>query len=384
MLYALEVNPPQKCIFLVEGEFDLFAIEACLKHLGKEWVGCVATLGANLSFKNLYKLKNKHIVILYDNDEAGYLGTKKAIELVKQHPDLNIKIYNTPIDLRPWDDKDPDETIKRIGVNLYSLWIKQLIDKYFTNKLNDAAYIEEFKEEIPVEKYSLYNKHLDTVTHGLPEGITVIAGDPKAGKSGFALSLARRYIQDKKSKVLYCTNEISKKQCWARLMSAPLDMDWVELEAEPIKMYEMAKTYSSHIRIEFMPTLEKIESMSHFYNIIFIDYIQLVPGEGNDKERIDRAMALFSKIASATTKRIVCLSSLSQEAYTGGKYIGQAKYKGSGNIEYGLQLGLRLYKVIEGNNIYTNVQVDYNTRGQNTASKYITYPHLNTFIGVEE
>ncbi len=101
-----EIN--NKTIVLVEGYMDLISLyQYGIKNV-------VATLGTALTEQQgmLIKRYADTAIISYDSDAAGIKATLRAIEILNKL-DISVKI----LDLR--DSKDPDEFIRKYGLNEY-------------------------------------------------------------------------------------------------------------------------------------------------------------------------------------------------------------------------------------------------------------------------
>lgn len=110
-LYGLNFsrkNIVDRTIVLVEGYMDLIS----LFQYGVRNV--VATLGTALTEQqgNLIKRYADTAIISYDSDEAGIKASLRAIEILSK-VGINIKILNLK------DAKDPDEFIRKYGLNDY-------------------------------------------------------------------------------------------------------------------------------------------------------------------------------------------------------------------------------------------------------------------------
>ena len=110
-LYGLNFsrkNIQNRTIILVEGYMDLIS----LFQYGVKNV--VATLGTALTEQqgNLIKRYADTAIISYDSDEAGIKATLRAIEILSK-VEVNVKVINLK------DCKDPDEFVRKYGLNEY-------------------------------------------------------------------------------------------------------------------------------------------------------------------------------------------------------------------------------------------------------------------------
>lgn len=118
-LYGLNFakkNINNDTLIIVEGYMDVISLfQYGIKNV-------VASLGTALTIeqaKLIKKYVNK-VIVAYDNDEAGTNATLKAVEIFNQVK-LNIKILNLG------QAKDPDEYIRKEGLDKFNLLLKNSI-----------------------------------------------------------------------------------------------------------------------------------------------------------------------------------------------------------------------------------------------------------------
>lgn len=145
-LYGLNFSRKEikdNTIIVVEGYMDLIS----LYQYGVKNV--VATLGTALTKEQgmLIKRYAKNVIISYDSDEAGIKATLRAIDILT-NLQINVKVLNLK------QAKDPDEFIRKYGLNAY----KEAIDKsssqiiYRINNLKNKFNIKTDEDKIKFAK----------------------------------------------------------------------------------------------------------------------------------------------------------------------------------------------------------------------------------------
>lgn len=102
------------CVIVVEGYMDVISLyQAGIKN-------AVASMGTALTIEQAKMLKyyNNNIYLCYDGDNAGQKATYKGIDILRD-AGLNVKV------IRLIEDLDPDDIIKKYGVNKF----RELIDQ---------------------------------------------------------------------------------------------------------------------------------------------------------------------------------------------------------------------------------------------------------------
>lgn len=180
-LYALNMakNSGEKYLLIVEGYMDVISLHQC------GIINTVASLGTALteSQGKLLKKYAEEIIISYDADTAGQAATMRGLDLLR-NIGCNVKVLIIP------EGKDPDEFIKKNGVEEFKKLIKNSISlvEYkikglkkqiktdtidgkiaFLNKASDVLakidnnveremYIKKIAEEYEITEQSLYSE----------------------------------------------------------------------------------------------------------------------------------------------------------------------------------------------------------------------------------
>lgn len=176
----------------------------------------------------------------------------------------------------------------------------------------------------------------------------ILAGYASAGKT--LLSIQMALTQAKKYRVGYYTLETQPEKMADRLFAylAGLSLSGIKdhtLRPEEIeRAKKAADLFASRLPIEFTQaanwTVEDIaaHAVSRGYQIIFIDYLQLIRGEGStDEARLSRISTGLKLFGQATKTTVVALAQLhrSNEKDKNGKKIEPDMHsiRGSGQIE---------------------------------------------------
>lgn len=345
---------------VVEGIMDYLT----LLQLGYENVVC--NLGTATTDRRCYKFKGKTVFILFDADYAGYDGAQKwytSLRKIKAYPiilDLPSKMGK---DINEAYVKDKDATIK---------WLKEQLD---TLESTDKSYVNDFEKEESLYSLRTGLSFLDdeVLGGGFKEGTFGIAGKPGTGKTAIALYIAQQIVQinkrrnsDKPIRALYCTYEIPKAQCWARISSIYDNQhSWTEIERDR-KMDNIAKSITAKIadnlRIVDDWGISEIARAIDYYDIFFIDYIQVMPGDSADERtRVARNIRAISQLRQEYHKIFIVLSSIPRVAY---EREDLSVFKESGDIEFAIQGGFLLKDINQGGeDRLLNIIVLKNTRG---------------------
>lgn len=110
---AREAIRSEGFVIIVEGYFD----QISLRVRGLQ--NCVATMGTALGAEQVRLLKrfSRDIVTVFDGDEAGLRGVKRSIPLF-------LSEGLEPRCLILTEDKDPDEAVRRVGINEFRDWVR--------------------------------------------------------------------------------------------------------------------------------------------------------------------------------------------------------------------------------------------------------------------
>ena len=227
----------------------------------------------------------------------------------------------------------------------------------------------------------------DALTGGIRPGVTVIGGEPGAGKSAMALQMAAN-VALAGSRVLYVSLEMDYQQCAARVASYASTT-----QGDPLKPFSWSRAWetaraarhridqgtrdgraqevmhelshggdpvitAARFMAESMPGLaicadgsaadiERFEATAATAcdlgaRLVVLDYLQLLQAPGlSDYERTGAVSKALTALATAHGVPFVVLSSLSRD---GGRSPDMHAYRGSGQIEYDAGLAVLLTK----------------------------------------
>ncbi|HEY8435822.1 MAG TPA: DNA primase [Haloplasmataceae bacterium] len=143
---AIQAIRENRSVILHEGFMDVIAsVKSGIHH-------AVATMGTALTREHILRLKRytKHVVIIYDGDEAGIEATMRAMELLRQEY-MTVSVVTLPEKL------DPDDFVQKYGPMAYREYIeqKQISDKeylyqhyYKEVNPNQVRSVERFKRRV--------------------------------------------------------------------------------------------------------------------------------------------------------------------------------------------------------------------------------------------
>lgn len=329
-------------VFLVEGLTDWILFKWEIHS------NVVSPFGAELSDEQAYLLRGKTVFILFDRDFAGYQGAKQSATKLKEFGSTPIILELPDLDLSKKIDVN---YLIHKGKQSFKAWLDDAIRKY---KTFDDNYLEQFKNREPFKYYET-----DIPKIKITEGLYVISGPPKTGKTTAAIALVDCFAQQG-GKVLYCNYDSSKDEIIARIASRySNNYSFSELEGNPKlitaerNLEEKVKQCLKNVKIINKLTMEEIKYSSRYYTHIVVDYFQRVPNHDPDKVRgLEKIMDEFSDLASNEGKTIV---GISRQSLSGNPY------SGSGSIPYHATATLLLSPT---DNDIVSCDINMNRRGE--------------------
>ncbi|NDE90127.1 MAG: hypothetical protein EB059_03175 [Alphaproteobacteria bacterium] len=205
------VARPKDNVLIVEGEKTVEAAKALFpEYVVTTWPG-----GANAPFGKIdfSPLKGRNILIFADNDNAGEEAAYKIQAIVGGkvcRPSSNMP--------KGWDLADLSvETLP----NHIKMEIHRLFSQSTDSLTNISSVTDLYKKDIPELTYVVSNLY--------PEGVTLLAGRPKIGKSFHMCQLCAAVARGDdflgypttKAKVLYISFEDSERRLQKRLKALP-------------------------------------------------------------------------------------------------------------------------------------------------------------------
>ncbi|SEV88607.1 replicative DNA helicase [Chitinophaga sp. YR573] len=174
---------------------------------------------------------------------------------------------------------------------------------------------------------------LDAITYGWQStDLIIIAARPSVGKTAFSLNLARNaaYHPIKPTKSAVFSLEMSTGQLTARLMSSESRVRLASIKRGKMEQWELEKIKNlcdltflqDNIFIDDTPALGVFELRAkcrrlvnkHGVGLIIIDYLQLMSGDGGNREQeISKISRQLKALAKELCVPIIALSQLSRD-----------------------------------------------------------------------
>lgn len=155
-----------------------------------------------------------------------------------------------------------------------------------------------------------------------PGDFIVIGGYPSDGKSAMAIQIAYHLAQTKR--VGFFSLETNENKLFDRMMShvAKIPMDNIKTNALSAAHWEAAAKASSEIvgrNLHYIPaagmSVSDIQAVSHAnrYDVIIVDYLQLIQGKGKDRFSIVTETSIgLHTMAQATGVTVIALAQLNR------------------------------------------------------------------------
>jgi replicative DNA helicase len=232
--------------------------------------------------------------------------------------------------------------------------IKDLLNKYF-----EETEIKSFEGDVLFTGY----KSLDNRLGGLRRSdMIVLAARPSLGKTSLALGIARNAAVNQKARVAVFSIEMSHEQIVQRFLASEAGVDSHRLrlgeqtEAEERKMMEATGVLSeASIFIDDSPVLSVIEMQSkarqlHFekgIDLVIIDYIQLMQGNGRDNrvQEMTEISRSIKQMARELNVPVIAVSQLSRAAEQRLSHRPQlSDLRESGSIEQDADVVMFIYR----------------------------------------
>lgn len=201
-------------------------------------------------------------------------------------------------------------------------------------------------------------RELDEGIYTEPGDVVIIGGEPSAGKTALGLMLA--YHMAKKYRVGFFSLETGTRKLTARLVSAAIGINFNDIkrgtmdEAAWLQVARGGEDFTARgltliPAAGMTPTQIQAESRARGFQIIFIDYIQLVKPEGNPRANTAQAIAGVSRymhtFAQSTGTLVVELAQLSRPEKSGGwRPPDMHSLKETGQLEQDADAILLLYR----------------------------------------
>lgn len=277
-----------------------------------------------------FSIKRKVIVMAAEFQRKAYLDNSDAPDLLKELSDTvrQIEMNSSP---------------PQSGITM-KMGMVSLVNHIQDRKENKNGYTG-VPSGFPI---------IDAITHGWQKtDLIIIAARPGMGKTAFIVSALRNAAVDYKIPVGIFSLEMAAIQLVKRLASAeteiPLedvnhkvftDLDWTQL------IHKTGRLTEAPIFIDDTPALSLMELrakatkwvVEHDVQLIVIDYLQLMRGDGNEKNREGEISAIsrgLKELAKSLNIPVIALSQLSRsvESRGGTKFPNLSDLRESGAIE---------------------------------------------------
>jgi replicative DNA helicase len=237
--------------------------------------------------------------------------------------------------------------------------IRQVLDKYFEAT---AAAEAEGRPREPIPYVLSGFTGLDEFLGGFQRSdLIIIAGRPSMGKTSLALSLARNATVEQGACVALFSLEMAREPLVLRFLASEAEVDSRRVrlglhteEQEKRIMDAIGRLSEAAIYIDDTPQLRVAEMRSkarrlHFergIDLIIVDYLQLIYGEGRDEvEKISNISRSLKALARELNVPLIAVSQMSRAAEWRASHKPQlSDLRGSGSIEQDADVVVFIYR----------------------------------------
>ena len=205
-------------------------------------------------------------------------------------------------------------------------------------------------------KWGFYD--LDEQLHVGRGDMVVIGGYPSAGKTAFALQLAFHIAKTKR--VGFFSYETDNDKLYDRMVACQTHTSYGRITRNRLEVEDYARVKAGREHLT-APSLELLESsgmsvsgisayaMAHHYDVIFVDYLQKIPGSRamDEFQRVSQVSSDLQQLGRTTGKTVIALSQLSRaERHKDGTTLPPtlSSLRQSGQIEQDADVVMLLYK----------------------------------------
>lgn len=209
-------------------------------------------------------------------------------------------------------------------------------------------------------------RELDEGTYTEKGDVVVIGGEPSSGKTALALAMA--YHMAKERNVGFFSLETGKKKLTQRLATTVIGLDFNAVKRKQLQEADWQRIANDSGEVISRSltliqgsgmTASQIQSVSRSYgfDVIFIDYVQMVTPEGDPRAGSAQAFAGVSRalhtFAQSSGTLVVELAQLARPQKQGGwKEPNMHDLKETGQLEQDADIIMLLYKPKPGTEIY--------------------------------
>lgn len=209
--------------------------------------------------------------------------------------------------------------------------------------------------------HMFYIKSMDKLLMGInDDDLIIIAGRPSMGKTAFALEVAKRSVKRKEPVAIFSL-EMGYKQLNRRLISSETKIPMIKFKGkfmsneemelfinttDTMKQWPLYVDDTGAINIEYLKAQARILVNDYGVRKIFIDYIQLMTGNGRSREEIVSAISRELKALSKELQiPIIALAQLNRDVEsTKDKRPMLSHLRESGSIEQDADVVILLYR----------------------------------------
>lgn len=325
----------------------------------------VCSFGAKLSKEQAYLLRNKTVFIIFDKDFAGYEGSKKAAERLREYQGVPIIL-----ELPEFNDTNSGKNDKsKADINFlcttnmarFKEWLDNSINRYHIS--SQKYYRESYFGK---EKMKYYASPLSQIKFAV--GLHNIVGDTGIGKSSLCIGLIESFV-NQEGNVLYMNGELPHDQILARLQSRRSRFSWSEIEANPDIVEPEVRDWTDglleRVNITGLLSLDELVFASKKYNVVMIDYLhKMITGEDDERKAINKYMTAFTELVNNYDKTILCVHRGNQNDSLTFSGSAQIKYSGQQNLilkhsDYNGTISITVNKNTRGEPITQLCKIDY-------------------------
>ena len=240
--------------------------------------------------------------------------------------------------------------------------IRQVLDEYFETAPGETLEGEDLQE--PISAIPSGFTGLDELLGGFQRSdLVIVAGRPSLGKTSLALNIARNAAVRQQAKVAIFSLEMAREATVLRLLSSESEVNSRRLRfglhsaKEERKIMEATGILSeAPIYIDDSPMLRVSEmrgkatrlQREHGVNLIIIDYLQLLQGEGRTENRVQEISHIsrsLKGLARELNVPVLAVSQLSRAVEFRASHKPQlSDLRESGSIEQDADVVMFIYR----------------------------------------
>jgi len=238
--------------------------------------------------------------------------------------------------------------------------IRQVLEKYFEAAPRPPTEVGGYREPIPYVLSGFTG--LDEFLGGFQcSDLIIVAGRPSMGKTSLALSIARNAAVEQGACIALFSLEMAREPLVLRLLASESEVDsrrvrlGLHTEDEERKIMEAtgilseAPIYiddSPQLRVGDMRSKARRLYLERGVDLIIVDYLQLMQGEGRDEvEKISHISRSLKAISRELNVPVIAVSQMSRAAEWRASHKPQlSDLRGSGSIEQDADVVMFIYR----------------------------------------